>query len=724
MSRLGDRRCAFLYKNYLVSLKLFVPPQTKKKKRPATLRPLLKGKGRVWGWTHIHGIVFLLSLSFLFTLAIGTLLFLFISLDIPAISSFKNYQPPVASRILDADGDVVARVCRQNRTVVSYAALPSLLPQAFIAAEDARFYQHGGVDAWSIVRAVINNLRRGGRGQGGSTITQQVARSLLLTPEKTYSRKLKEAILAYRIDNVLSKEEVLSIYLNQIYLGEGAYGVAAAAETYFGKEVSKLNLAEIAILAGLPQAPSRYSPLKHYQRAKRRQVYVLNRMAEEGFITPTAARKAYRHPLFWAPPEQRRPEEQYYVQYVRNYMRKKYGKGALAEGGYTIYTSLDRKLQRSAVKVVRKGIDRWAVRQRVKQDAPRPQAALVAVAIKSGRVMAMVGGSDFAVSQFNRAVQARRQPGSAFKPVVFAAALAGGLSPATLVDDAPVQLPGNGKGQVWEPRNFDGRFLGPTSLRDGLVDSRNIISIKLLQYVGIGKVVKLALDLGIHSRLNADLSLALGSSGVSLQELTGVYATLGNGGRLVSPAVVVKVVDRHGRVLEENTPSSQQVLDPRTAFQVTHLLQSVIAEGTGRSARGLKVAAAGKTGTTDHNMDAWFIGYTPDLAVGVWLGFDQKRSLGKRETGGRAAAPVWLDFMRLARPYLKRNSFVTPEGIVFVPVNQPAPDGGDDSGISWEPFVKEQLPWRQEDSPVIGKAVAPDAAGVGSEGSALRPPGF
>ena len=665
-------------------------------------------------WTHIHGIVFLLSLSFLFTLGIGVLLFLFISLDIPSIGSLKNYQPPVASRILDVNGNLVARICRRNRTVVPYSAIPSLLPQAFVAAEDARFYQHGGVDAWSIFRALINNIRSGGRGQGGSTITQQVARSLLLTPEKTYSRKLKEAILAYRIDKVLSKEEILHIYLNQIYLGEGAYGVAAAAETYFGKQIGKLNLAEMTILAGLPQAPSRYSPLKHYQRAKRRQMYVLNRMAEEGFITPTAARKAYRYPLFWEPPEQHDPEDQYYVQYVRNYMNKKYGESALAVGGYTIHTALDRKLQRGALKAVGKGVDRWAARHKAKLGTPRPQVALVAVEITSGKVLAMIGGEDFAFSQFNRAVQARRQPGSAFKPIVFAAALGKGLNPATLVDDSPLQLPGNGEEQIWEPRNFDGNFLGPTTLRDGLVDSRNIISIKLMQYVGIKKVVSLARKLGIRSKLTADLSMALGSSGVSLQELTGVYATFANGGRLVTPQVVIKVVDRHGRILEENRPSQEQVLDERTAFQVTHLLQSVIAEGTGRSARGLNVASAGKTGTTDRNMDAWFVGYTPDLAVGVWMGFDQKESLGKRETGGRAAAPIWLDFMRTAHSYLQKSNFETPDGIVFVPVSHPGQKATDDAVVSWEPFLKEQLPWRPGSSPVIGKASV-EAAGADGE---------
>ena len=689
-------------------LKLFVSPLIKKTKKPSALRSQTTVRGKVWVWNHLHGMVFLLSLSFLFTMGIGVLLFLFIALDIPTLSSLKNYQPPVASRILAGNGELVARVCRQNRIVVPFSAMPDLLPQAFVAAEDSRFYQHGGVDAWSIVRALINNLRSGGRGQGGSTITQQVARSLLLTPEKTYSRKLKEAILAYRIDNVLSKEEILHIYLNQIYLGEGAYGVAAAAETYFGKPVGKLNLAEMTILAGLPQAPSRYSPLKHYQRAKRRQMYVLNRMAEEGFVTPTAARKAYRHPLFWEPPEQQQPEEQYYVQYVRNYMSRKYGKSALDIGGYTVYTSLDQRLQRAAVKVVGRGIDRWSVRQGVKGGDAKPQAALVAVEIASGRVKAMIGGEDFSVSQFNRAVQARRQPGSAFKPIVFAAALAGGLTPGTLVDDSPLQLPGNGKEQLWEPRNFDGRFLGPVTLRDGLVDSRNIVSIKLMQYVGIGKVVDLARKMGIHSPLTADLSMALGSSGVSLQELTGVYATFGNGGRLVTPLVVEKVVDRNGRIIEENKSSHEQVVDARTAFQINHILQNVIAEGTGKAARGLNVASAGKTGTTDRNMDAWFVGYTPDLAVGVWMGFDQERSLGKRETGGRAAAPVWLDFMRSARSYLRKNSFETPDGIVFVPVGQPGEKAG--GGVSWEPFLKEQIPWRQGNSPVIGKS-EPSATG-------------
>ncbi len=691
-----------------------MPLPFKKTKRPGALRPQGDGPRWVWSWTHVHAVVYLLSLSFLFTLGIGGLLYIFVTLDIPSIDSLKEYQPPVASRLLDVDGDVFARVCLQNRTLVSFGAMPSLLPQAFVAAEDARFYQHGGVDAWSIVRALVNNLRRGERGQGGSTITQQVARSLLLTPEKTYTRKLKEAILAYRIDQVLTKQEILHLYLNQIYLGEGAYGVAAAAETYFGKRVGELNLSEIAILAGLPQAPSRYSPLKHYQRAKRRQAYVLNRMAEEGFVTAAVARKAYRHPLFWAPPDRPQPEEQYYVQYVRNYM-KKYGRDALTVGGYTVQTSLDRKLQRSAVKAVGAGLDNWATRQGVKSKKSRAQAAMMAVEIPSGKVLAMVGGEEFAASQFNRAVQARRQPGSAFKPIVFAAALEVGLTPGTLVDDTPMRLIGSGRGNPWAPRNFDGKFLGPTSLRDGLVYSRNIVTIKLLQHVGIARVVELARNLGISSPLSPNLSLALGSSGVSLEEITGAYATLGNGGRLVTPAVVLKVSDSSGRVLEKYEPTPKQVLDARIAYQVTHLMQSVITEGTGRAAQGLSVAAAGKTGTTDRNLDAWFVGFTPDMAVGVWVGFDQNKPLGDGETGGRAAAPIWIDFMRMAGSHLKKSAFANPGGIVFVPVGQSIAGESGGGGVSWEPFRQEQLPWRQENSPIIGRAAQPSKE-LGNEG--------
>jgi len=677
-------------------------------------QPPGKGGNGIWVWSHVHCIVLVLSLSGLLTLGIGVLLYLFVALDLPVIGSLKHYQPPVTSLILDDGGRVIDRVFRQDRVLVPFAAMPALLPQAFVAAEDARFYHHSGVDAWSIVRALVNNLRSGGRGQGGSTITQQVARSLLLSPEKTYSRKVKEAILAYRIDQALAKEEILHIYLNQIYLGEGAYGVEAAARTYFDKHVRELNLAEIAMLAGLPQAPSRYSPLKHYQRAKRRQAYVLNRMAEEGFITPTAARKAYRHPLFWAPPEEAQPDNRYFLQHIHRYINKKYGRGALAVSGFTIETTLDQALQHAAARALATGIDRWAIRQGVGPSARRPQAAIIAMGVADGRVRALMGGRNFADSQFDRAVQARRQPGSAFKPLIYAVALDEGLTPATLIDDAPLQLPGATPGAAWEPRNFDNTFRGPTTLRDGLVYSRNIVTIKLLQQVGIARVVGLARDLGIRSPLAANLSLALGSSGVSLAEMTAAYAVFGNHGREVRPVFVKRILDRNGKVLEDNRPATREIIEPRTAFQVTHLMQSVILEGTGRAAQGLDVAAAGKTGTTDQNVDAWFIGYTPDIATGVWMGFDQKRSLGRKETGGRAAAPVWRDFMRQAvGRYTTHRSFKTPDGIIFVPVPQPAAysPNGSVGKVSWEPFRKDGLPWGEAAGGARGDATSPALAG-------------
>ncbi|MDH5297811.1 MAG: penicillin-binding protein 1A [Desulfobulbaceae bacterium] len=663
------------------------------------IQPSTPGEATVWRWSHVHLIVVLVSLCFLFTIGIGTLLFIFVAMDIPSIRNLKNYQPPVTSLILDEHEQVVDRIYHQDRTVISIETMPKQLPQAFVAAEDARFYTHVGVDAWSIARALVNNLRSGGRGQGGSTITQQVARSLLLTPEKTYSRKIKEAILAYRIDKVLSKDEILNIYLNQIYLGEGAYGVEAAAHVYFGKPARQLKLAEVAILAGLPQAPSRYSPLKHLPLAKRRQAYVLNRMVEEGFITKNVAGNAYQQPLFWAPPPVKEyPENQFFIQHVRSYIENKYGKQALTEDGLTVYTTLDPELQRAAALAINNGLDLWAARQGAGDKAARPEGALLAMEASTGQVRAMIGGSDFAVTQFNRAVQARRQPGSAFKPIVYAAALASGMTPATIINDSPVQLPGASAGMRWEPKNFDNKYLGPTTLRDGLVHSRNVITIRMLQQVGIPKVVALARDLGIASPLAANLSLALGSSGVSLQEIAGAYAALANGGLSVRPLYIKKIVDRDGRVLEQNRPERKVAMDERTAFQVTHLLQGVINEGTGMAARGLPVAAAGKTGTTDQGMDAWFVGYTPDLVAGVWIGFDQKRSLGGGETGGRAAAPVWLDFMLRSSRYFVHNSFRVPGGIVFGPVKQTAALAAEGTGgrTTWEPFRRDQLPWPEE----------------------------
>jgi penicillin-binding protein 1A len=653
-------------------------------------------------WSHLHLIAVLLTVSSLLTCFIGSLLYVFVSLDIPDITGLKSYRPPVTSFILDAEGEVVDRLFEQNRILVPYDQMPDLLIQAFLAAEDGRFFSHDGLDGWSILRAILQNFKSGSRGQGGSTITQQVARALLLTPEKTYTRKIKEAILAYRIDSALSKEEILYIYLNQIYLGAGAHGVEAAARTYFGKSVRELNLAEISLIAGLPQAPSRYSPLRHFDRAKNRQSYVLNRMAEDGYITPTAARNAFKQGLFWAPPTRSCQEAGYFLQQVRNYVQHKYGRQRLFTEGLIIHTSLDRQLQKAATRAVEEGLAQWEERHlnSGKSFLP-PQAALVAIEANSGRVRAVVGGSSFASSQFDRAIHARRQPGSAFKPIIYAAALAHGYTPASLIDDAPLRLRGATPGSFWAPRNFNGKFQGPTTLRNGLIHSNNVISVRLLQATGIGPVRKLAGRMGIRSPLAANLSIALGSSEVSLLELTAAYSVFATGGQYQEPIFVTRILDASGRVLEENHSQPQLVVHEDIAFQVTHLLQGVITEGTGRRVRELGIPAAGKTGTTDQNMDAWFVGYTPELITGVWVGYDQKLSLGSKETGSQAAAPIWLAFMQQIRGTLAGRDFSVPEGITFIPMNSRTgelvgPSGlEENNGIAWAAFRKKNIPWRQ-----------------------------
>jgi penicillin-binding protein 1A len=649
-----------------------------------------------WTWSHVHLSFFVLSISSALTLFIGFLLYLFLTLNVPSISSIESYQPPATTIILARDNTIIDRIFTENRHVIDLKQMPDLLPKAFIAAEDARFFQHGGVDAWSIARALIHNLREGGKGQGGSTITQQVARGLLLSPEKTYTRKVKEAILAYRIDKVLSKEEILYIYLNQIYLGEGAYGVEAASRIYFGKHCSELNLSEISILAGLPQAPSRYSPFKHYDLTKKRQTYVLNRMAEEGYITPTLARKAYQKALLWGSPPEVNHNSRYFTQYIRNYITRKYGKEMLRSGGLTIHTTLDLDLQEVATAAISKGAARWAVRRTAKTKN-LPQAALVAIENSTGKVRALVGGTDFNRSQFNRATQAKRQPGSAFKPIIFATAFDKGFTPASIIDDSPLLLPGAANGSRWKPRNFSGEYYGDTTLQTGLIHSRNVVAIKLLQQLGIPPIIKQAKKMGIASPLRKDLSLALGSSEVSLLELTSSYTAFPNLGNVVEPLFINKITGRNNKILENNSPVSRKVLSSESAYQMNNILQKVIQEGTGKRAWGLDEASAGKTGTTDSYMDAWFIGYTQKMVTGVWLGFDRKLSLGKNETGGKACAPIWLDFMKSSKMSTGRKEFPVPDGITFIPVNAKTGqyDQTNRDRSTWTPFDKKKLPLKK-----------------------------
>ena len=664
--------------------------------------PSKKSSPRTWQWNHLHLIGMVLGAAFVLSFFIGVLLYLFVSLDIPKIDSLASYQPYETSIILDDRGKVIASFYRQNRRVVSLARMPELLPRAFVAAEDARFFEHSGVDGWSIIRALLHNIKAGSRAQGGSTITQQVARSLLLSPEKTYSRKIREAILAYRIDKVLTKEDVLHIYLNQIYLGEGAYGVEAASRTYFDKSAAELNLAEISLLAGLPQAPSRYSPFKNYKKAKGRQMYVLNRMAEDGYISPTAARRAYKKSLLWASEDAFEEYNGYFVQHVRQYIENKYGSDKLYTGGLVIRTTLNQKLQKEASEAVGNGVVDWQKRN-PSRSSLKPQGALVAIDVPTGKVKALVGGTDYSTSQFDRATQARRQPGSAFKPLIYAAAFANGFTPASIIMDEPIQFQGAKPGEVWEPQNFSGFNYGPTPLRDGLVFSRNIVTIKLLQEVGVTGVVRLARDAGIQAQLGHNLSLALGVSGLSLLELTSAYTIFPSQGKFRQPLLIKKITNANGVTLEKNMPGEKEVLDACTAFQVTEMLQQVIDEGTGRRARGLSIPAAGKTGTSDSNMDAWFMGFTPTMATGVWVGFDQNISLGVRETGGRLAAPIWKDFMQEATSYRQAGqarksppAFGRPDNMIYLQIDRKtgkiASDTSDQTDILTLPFCEGNIP--------------------------------
>ncbi|MBI3783197.1 MAG: PBP1A family penicillin-binding protein [Deltaproteobacteria bacterium] len=709
---------------------------------------------------------FLVVLVVMLVVAAGlatALIYWEVSTTLPPVDQLAQYRPPVSTQILADDGSVIGEFYFEKRYLVPIDRIPMLIRNAFIAAEDDQFYTHKGVDPVSILRAFANNIVAGGKVQGGSTITQQVVKQLLLSPKKSYERKLKEVLLAIRLEQQLSKDDILSLYLNHIYLGSGAYGVAAAANEYFGKPIDKLSVAEAALLAGLPQAPSKYSPFKHWPRARARQHYVLERMAAVGFITPAEADLAMREPIALASRKGSFVAAQYYVEHVRRMLDERFGDSALYQLGLRVQTAVDLRLQTAAEAALRDGlreiearqhydgtlrhlepgeIDAFIQEQRrllhgrplergktyeaivrgtsgrgtarlqigpfhgvlVADPAPTGhathrngdvlrvrvadgsatdpqgnanytfersgelalQGAAIVIDPRSGDIKAMVGGTDFDGSQFNRATQAARQPGSAFKPLVYAAAFDDKFTPASVIVDAPVSFPDNNG--VWTPHNYENRFFGPTTLREALTFSRNVPTVKLAQQLGIKRLVTFIKSIGIHSPLPPNLSLALGSSEVTLLDLTAVYTAFANKGMHAEPRFITKITDSQGNLIDDIEPRLDPVLSPETAYIVTSILQDVIQRGTGRRAHEIGRPAAGKTGTTNDMNDAWFVGYTPQLLAGFWVGFDEKRTLGKGETGGRAVAPIWLRFMRRALEDEPILDFDVPSGISFVPV--------------------------------------------------------
>lgn len=723
-------------------------------------------------------LLFVITLLVIALLGVSGYVFYLLA-QLPRVDRLTDYKPPIVSQVFGDDGSLVGEFYLERRIVVPVNKMPRKLIQAFVSAEDANFYSHKGIDYFGIVRAAVKNVLSMRKKEGASTITQQVTKSMLLTPEKKFSRKIKEAILATRMEKKLSKDEILYLYLNQIYLGGGSYGVQAAAENYFGKNVDQLNLAEMAMLAGLPKAPNSYSPIKHLERARERQAYVLDRMVKEGYVTSAEADHAKKTPLVIRPMKKvNNQQSAYFLEHLRIQLEQKYGEDQLYKGGLKIYTTMNAEMQRAAYDSLRKGLKEvdkrqgyrgptkylaasevdafcakveegidsavlktgetyqgvvvgfnpqkgealvrvgerngvltrrnmsWAGKlgminrydqpekgnksltlgsvidvsvvspevskegaQFALDQTPDVQAALVSIDPRTGGVKAMVGGYDFRKSQFNRALQAKRNAGSAFKPIIYSAALDKGFSPATVIEDAEVEYP-DGSGGTWKPRNYDNTFRGPVTMREALTYSINIVSVKIMEQIGADYAAEYARKLGFTSPIPANLALALGAASVSPFELTAAYMVFANKGLLTPQYFITRVTDTDGTVLEETSPPIPvPVISPETAYVITNLMQSVVASGTGHRASVIGRPVAGKTGTTNEAKDAWFVGYIPQLVTGVWVGYDQERSLGAGGSGGQAAAPIWGEFMQKAVAQLPAEDFEAPENVTFVLIN-------------------------------------------------------
>ncbi len=577
--------------------------------------------------------------------------------NLPDISRMADYQPASTTRIFARDGAQLAAVYKENRVWVPIARIPQMVRNAFIANEDHNFYYHHGVDAGGIVRATFADLTHQ-EFQGASTITQQLARRLFLTNQVSLARKVQEALLAIEIERYYTKNEILERYLNIIYLGAGAYGIDAAAHTYFGRSVENLTLAQAAMLAGVVAAPSVYSPFANLPLARDRERHVLDRMIESRYITASEADAAYDEPLGLI--EERSPGLQgyrypYFTTYAIAQLQKTFGNRAVEEGGLQVYTTLDARMQDIAQQAVSWGVDRA-----VAEGIGAHQAALVAIRPSTGEILAMVGGSGFSLhNQFNRAWQARRQPGSSFKIYDYTAALDSGMTASTVIDDTHVSYP-MGDGSYWSPMDDDDSYMGAITMREAIVMSRNIVAVKVAERVGLDRVIGYAHRMGVTAPLDANLSLALGSSGVSVLDQATGYATLANQGLHIDPTPFRLVRDSLGSVvLDDRVPQATDVVSAGTAFIMTSMFQDVIKRGTGYPNAVIDRPAAGKTGTTSSFRDAWFVGYTPDLVAAVWLGNDDYTPM-KESYGGNIPARIWARFMKAALAHTPPREFPFP----------------------------------------------------------------
>ena len=671
--------------------------------------------------------IFLNILFWGFTLGIAALavLILIYGNDLPDYKILATYAPPVATRLYASDGSLLIEYAEERRVFIDFADMPPQLINAFVAAEDQNFWTHPGIDIQGITRALVNNGMRmlgfDARFSGASTITQQVAKNFFLTSERTISRKIKEAILAMRLERTFSKQHIMTLYLNQIFLGARAYGVGSAALMYFNKPVSELNLAECAFLASLPKAPN------NRDKAIERRNYVLRRMVQEGYITQADADAAAAEPLninsgFTA---QMADEFQYFAEDVRRQLLDTLGRETLYNDGLYIKTTIVPELQRAASAALNKELDRYnSIRG---ENEAKLQGAIIAMNPHTGRVLAMSGGRSFADSSFNRATQAMRQIGSTIKPFVYLAALERGMSPQTMILDAPI-VGWRENNTLWKPENYDKKFLGDVPLRLALETSRNVPAVRLVQTLGVENAIEVAQRFGVYPADldNINLSMALGSGETTLQRLVSGYSAFVNGGHLIQPKLVDYIEDRYGRVLggnnidliewdpdllpPEKLDESEPLSDPQSLYQMVSILQGTVERGTGKQARVPGHTIAGKTGTTNDVKDIWFVGFSKNLIAGVYLGFDTPKPLG-RGAGSHMAARVFADFMKEALKNEKNQPFSVPDGLTFVRVNRRsgAAAADDPNGtIITEAFKPGQHPnpapqkAAQESGPAVG----------------------
>ena len=575
-----------------------------------------------------------------FSLLIGSMGgFLYWTLsDLPNIKLLEEYAPLESSRVYSSDDKVLAELYVERRTFVPCYQIPDHVKKAFVSVEDVRFYTHPGVDVIGTTRALWHDIKAGGVVEGGSTITQQLARMLFLKPDKSMQRKIKEAALSIKIEQRYTKDEILGMYLNQAYFGTRAYGIEAASETYFGKSTKDLTIAEASLLASMPKAPSVYSPFKNPEKARDRRSIVLQQMRDNRFITEAQYREAVNVPMP-SVPHLRKYEAPYFIEILRQQLEAKLG-NELYTSGYKIMSTIDSRMQQIAEEEVRNGIA--AVEKRT---SPGVETALVAIDIRTGQIKALVGGSDYWKKQYNRATQALRQPGSAFKPFVYIAAIEKGMTANDHINDSPISFPGARAGQRWAPHNYDGKYYGSVSLKTALAKSLNCATVRLAANVGVDNIIEMAQRLGIRSKLQPYLPIAIGASDVTLMDMVSAYSAFATGS-LPKPIFYDKILNRDGIVVEEIHPVLEEMLSQEDAEQMRVLLKAVVDEGTATKAKELKRPVYGKTGTTNDYTDAWFIGFDDRLVVGVWVGRDNHKPIGKRETGAQAALPIWIEFMK------------------------------------------------------------------------------